>query len=582
MRMGKTGKNILTGILFVVLCALSVIGIWKTIYFSADIDESYALTMAVRIASGERLLLDMWELHQMSAVLYAPLVALYKGITGSMEGALVFMRFSGVVIQLLVSLFLYRTIRKDMPAWLSMVIAFACFNFTPKHIQSPEFSTLFYWAFLLLMLCLLRYLKTQRRRWIVFAAFSMSAVVLCYPTAVLVFVYVFLWLLAKKDQNGKKAAVLFAGVCAACGLAFVIAVMISGGGIGVFENISAVLMDESHEQDMGAHIAGHIKGLWEMLCIYLPVMVLCHVGRPVFGKKTKSDAVFTAVLLLFTGAYAWYQFHTIWEVNFMVFYPVILQLFVLEWYVYASFPKEETDRMYFEVALPLNLMCVIVILLSSNVLTEYTMSFFMPGVLLGVWQIYRIYLRQMQEVSEEENVQRAVRKRRFYATTALLLLVCIVAQLLVARVCLVRFTSTRKKNLFEPYYEVTHDVLKGVRLGDFDYIQYEAKSNLLKQYVEKDDCFLYVGADMFLYSQLDDVSIATGNTISTPAFGKQLMHYYEQHPERIPTVVFVDREYGADFSQVLETEPMKTFMETYFDMDGAVVEPAVTVYKRER
>lgn len=265
----------------------------------------------------------------------------------------------------------------------------------------------------------------------------------------------------------------------------------------------------------------------------------------------------------------------------MVFYPIILQVFVVEWYAYASFPKTEKDRMYFETVFPLTVIGVVAILLSSNVLTAYSMSYFMPGVLLGVWQIYRVYAAGAapDAVAEEDGKGKG---RRTYAWMAVLLLVCFTVQLFAARICLVRFTSTQKKNIFQPYYEVTHDVLRGVRLGDFDYVQYEAKSGLLHKYVEEGDNFLYVGADMFLYSQLAGAQIATGNTISTPAFGEQLMKYYETHPDKLPTVVFVDREYGADFSQVLLTEPMKTFMETYFDMDGAVTETAVTVYTRER
>ena len=151
MQKEKGRKNLITILLFVVLCILSAIGIWKTVYFSADIDESYALTMALRIASGERMIIDMWEPHQMSAALYAPLVFVYKGITGSMEGALIFMRICGLILQAAVSVFVYMTLKKDVPAWLSMVLAFSYFNFTPKHIASPEFSLLFYWAIMILM-----------------------------------------------------------------------------------------------------------------------------------------------------------------------------------------------------------------------------------------------------------------------------------------------------------------------------------------------------------------------------------------------------------------------------------------------
>lgn len=581
MQKGKGRNNLITVLLFVVLCVLSAIGIWKTIYFSADIDESYALTMAVRIASGERMILDMWEPHQMSAVLYAPLVFVYKGITGSMEGALIFMRICGLVIQAFVSLFFYRTVRKDMPTWLSLLLAFAYFNFTPKHIASPEFSLLFYWAFMILMLCVIRYVRSKQGRWMTAAGIAMSVIVLCYPTALLLFGYVVLWLWGKKEAFRKKAAGIFTVTCLVCGGLFVFYLVLQGGGFGVFTHVSAILMDESHNQNLASHMFAHMKGVWEMLRIVLALMVLCHVGRPVLDRKKKNAPLFLGILLLAMAVYALVQFHAVTDVNFMVFYPIILQVFAVEWYAYAAYPKKEKDRLYFDVALPFTIVSVIAILLSSNVLTAYSMSYFMPGVLLGVWQIYRVFA-DAEEFEGASEKRESCKRRCPYAWMAVVLLVCMMCQLMAARICLVRFTSTQKKNIFQPYYEVTHDVLKGVRLGDFDYIQYEAKSGLLDKYVEKDDAFLYIGADMFLYSQLNGTTISTGNAISTPAFGVQLMHYYQVHPDRIPTVVFVDREYGADFSQVLLNEPMKSFMETYFETDRAVMESAVTVYKRER
>ena len=90
-------NRVWVGILFAVCILLSLIGIWKSVYVSADIDESYAFTMAVRIAGGERMFIDLWEPHQMSAFLYAPLVWIYKSIAGNLDGALVFMRFMGVL-----------------------------------------------------------------------------------------------------------------------------------------------------------------------------------------------------------------------------------------------------------------------------------------------------------------------------------------------------------------------------------------------------------------------------------------------------------------------------------------------------
>lgn len=574
MQVKNNEKKFMTGLLFAVFAVLSVIGIWKTVYFSADIDESYALTMAVRIVSGDRMMLHMWEPHQMSAVLYAPLVACYKGVVGSMGGVLVFMRICGVFVQAGVSLFLYLTIRRYMPESLSMVLSFVYFNFTPKHIQSPEFSVLYYWAIMGLMLCMIRLAENGKIRWAFAAGISMSVIVLCYPTTVVLFLFVTVWMYARRKVFGNAAGV-FVATCAGCGILF-LAFLIARGGFDIFGQIPAILMDESHNQDMGAHIWMHLKGIWEILRIVLAFMVLCHVGRPVFGGKKKVDRFFFGILLLALTVYMIYQFHTIDGVNFLIVYPILLQVFVLEWYAYVTFSKTDRDKMWFEISCIPTTIGLVGILLSSNVITAYSVGYVMPGVILGAWQILRVY--EKEEEAEEEKKKGA----RTYMWTAVLLLVCLVVQIFAARICLVRFTSTQRRNLFQPYYEVTHDVLSGIRLGDFDYIQYETKSRLLDRYVKEGDMFLYVGTDMFLYSQLDGAGIATGNTISTPMFGEQLMKYYETYPDRIPTVVFVDREYGTDYSQAVLTEPMKAFIETYFDVSDAVKEPAVTVFTRER
>ncbi len=576
MQMKQSRKNIITCILLFVLCILSVAGIWKTVYYSADIDESYALTMAVRIISGDRMVIDMWEPHQMSAVLYAPLVACYKGITGSMEGALVFMRWCGVLIQAGISLFLYCTVRRQMPAQLAMILSFAYFNFTPKHIQSPEFSVLFYWGSMLLMLFLLRFGQDKRLRNIVAAGCCMSGIVLCYPATVFLFLYLAAWLFWKKE---KKAAGVLTLVCGLCGAVFVLWLVIAGSG-AVFENIPYILMDESHKQNLWQHIRANISELWDMLWIVFAFVVLCHVGRPVLGRKGKRDKMFFGLLMLCMAGYALFLFHTINDVNFMIFYPVIPGLLVVEWYAYASFPKDETDRLFFGISFPVGVIGVAAIMVSSNLTAQYSVSYLMPAVILGAWQIYRVYAVPACD-DELPAHPESSSGRSSCRVMAMVLLVCIMAQLFAVRIFLVRFTATQRKNILEPYYEVTHDVLKGIRLGEFDYIQYETKTRLLSKYVGEDDVLLYVGADMFLYSSLDSGGIGTGNTISTPSFGQQLIEYYEKHPERKPTVVFVDREYGADFSVLLTQEPLKTFMETEFDMSQAIVEQAVTVYQKQ-
>ena len=211
-------NRVWAGILFAVCILLSLIGIWKSVYVSADIDESYAFTMAVRIAGGERMFIDLWEPHQMSAFLYAPLVWIYKSIAGNLDGALVFMRFMGVLVQALLSVWCYCVLRRYQP-FLAGICAILYLNFTPKHIQSPEFTSIYYWMMMALILCTLSYMQHKKKRYLILSGLFMSMAVLCYPTAVLLFLYLQVLFFVYAKEN-RKESFLFALTCFLAGVGF--------------------------------------------------------------------------------------------------------------------------------------------------------------------------------------------------------------------------------------------------------------------------------------------------------------------------------------------------------------------------
>lgn len=556
-------NRVWAGILFAVCILLSLIGIWKSVYVSADIDESYAFTMAVRIAGGERMFIDLWEPHQMSAFLYAPLVWIYKSIAGNLDGALVFMRFAGAFVQALLSVWCYRVLRRYQP-FLAGICAILYLNFTPKHIQSPEFTSIYYWMMMALILCALSYMQHKKKRYLVLAGLFMSMAVLCYPTALVLFLYLQVLFFVCAKEN-RKESFLFALTCFLAGVCFLFYLCIRGGGITpVLQNIPNVLSDASHKQSLTAMCRDHLVHLGKMLYVTAGFIVLCQVGRPVLDQKKEHASVFMGILLLLQAVWMVVQFHTIQHVNFMIFYPIVCQLFVIGWYAYAAFDKTEEDRQLFYGGVLLSAVALLAVLTTSNLTAEYSVSFLLPGVLAGLLLIGKV-------------MGTGEKKQKAYLAYAVLL-AALLLQLFAARILLVRFTSTQRKNIFDTYVKTETGVLSGIYLGEFDAAQYEAKYAALQKYVGKDDRLLYVGCDMFLYSALQKGQIATGNTISTPAFSDQLMTYYRMYPEKIPTVLFVDREYGADFSVLLEEEPLKDFVENYFDTAAPVTDGPLTVY----
>ena len=66
-------------ILVVLILALSVLAAVSKIFVGYDTDEGYAVVLAYRIASGQRLLVDSWDVYQTSVILSALLLNLNPG-----------------------------------------------------------------------------------------------------------------------------------------------------------------------------------------------------------------------------------------------------------------------------------------------------------------------------------------------------------------------------------------------------------------------------------------------------------------------------------------------------------------------
>lgn len=79
----------------------TILGIVKTIFISSDIDEAYAVAQAYRLLKGDRLFLDMWEPHQLSAYLPAIFMKVYMLLTGTTDYIVIWLRIVGTLIQLL-------------------------------------------------------------------------------------------------------------------------------------------------------------------------------------------------------------------------------------------------------------------------------------------------------------------------------------------------------------------------------------------------------------------------------------------------------------------------------------------------
>ncbi len=149
-----------------VLFVLSALAAVKTIWISLDIDESYALAVAYRLATGERLFSDLWESHQLGGIVLAPFLWLYLKLAGTTTYLVIYSRVAGTLIHILTGIFLYKTAVNvgKISELFSALLFFLHVNFLPKWVQCPEFELQQYWFVLLIFLCFYRYYQGERKR----------------------------------------------------------------------------------------------------------------------------------------------------------------------------------------------------------------------------------------------------------------------------------------------------------------------------------------------------------------------------------------------------------------------------------
>lgn len=144
-------------ILKILLIVGSVLAAVKVILVDYTLDEEYQVVMAYRNLSGDTLFGTMWEPHQTSAFLCVWLMKGYVAMTGTITGVVIFLRICTTLIQLLLSLWLCRTLEHFLEKEYAFLLGLCYFNIVPKIIQIPEFSNLQVWFYTVIVLALMQY-----------------------------------------------------------------------------------------------------------------------------------------------------------------------------------------------------------------------------------------------------------------------------------------------------------------------------------------------------------------------------------------------------------------------------------------
>ncbi|MCH5344220.1 MAG: hypothetical protein J1E64_09285 [Acetatifactor sp.] len=559
-------KKIWCCLLFAALVAYTI----KNIFVGADVDEGYGIMAGYRLAAGDKLLLEMWEPHQTSAIFTALLIRPFLWLTGGNEFLNIYLRMMYFLVQGLIAVYLCRTLRSCLP-WMereiAVLLSMGFYLITPKCICIPEYSNLHIWFFTLLCIQLIRYYAPESLRrgkiyCLALAGIFLACDVLAYPSMALLFPVCVIFILWKHVQARWKEVFSFAAPCVLGAITFIAYLLSYMTPELILQILPYILGEESHQADVGAKLT-----IWVMDFGYMAVVLLIGgavswglliLWHRISRKETQADPK-ELYMFLFYLVQLVYQLYC-WFTNiYNAAYPqiVLVAICLMGIYCYFRSGRREKTGFYLILFTGINYFAV---LLMSNWGPANLNSYLIMGVIGGFLCWYRCY--------GVEN-----RGGHRLLTTACAVFVLINA---VAYSYFIIGDDAVNPSILD-VRGINHEgVRKGILTSYMTAYRYNVNQEIWEEAVPDGSTVLYVGQSQFYY-MLGDCTIASPNTISTPSYDESMLAYWELNPDRYPDVVAVESWFG-DIRIIAEDSFLAGWLETDFQASRIVDYPYITVY----
>ena len=517
-----------------IICILAVIAYTlKNLFIGADTDEGYGIMVGYRLAMGDRLLLDMWEPHQTSAIFTALFIGPFVRLTGGVNYLNLFLRVVFFPIQAGVSVFLYKTIRKTAPqvdVSIAALMGLLYYVTTPKSIFIPEYSNLHNWFFALMVLCMVRYLAGEGRlRYLVLAGIFMTCDVLAYPSMVLVFLCCMGFLLLRRSaRKGREV------------LAYLLPCVLSAGAMfgylltymspqTMLQMVGEILGEGSHQTSVAEKLLDWGESLGETLLILLAALLIAELIRWIVEKKMKKQLpellrvpgmlFFLIVFVIQIGFWLFSSFNAI--------YPQLLLMALSLEGIYIYLRRDRSETLFFRWIL-LVFVNYLAVLLLSNWGPAFLNTYLIMGAEAGL-AVLSCYWQ----------------KTGAYGKRALqILCLCLVLGNAFGYSYLILGSQEYHASVIRNVRGINREGLRAGILTDYmTAYRYNNNMEIWQEAVPDGSTVLYVGPSQF-YCILGEHTQASPDTICTLVYDEQLLDYWKLHPERYPDVVVFESSYG--------------------------------------
>ncbi len=532
------------------LAALTVLSFVKSLFISLDIDESYMAALSWRLVSGDRLFVDLWEPHQLSAWLGAVFLKLWYMLTGSVDYSILFLRFVSVLIHTGLGVILYRQLRKELAAPACMLILFLHLNFLPKWVQSTEFELMHYWFLLGVFLFLNQYFTSDRYRLWLTAGGGLCLVgsMTVYPTMIILYPFYAAGIYVLEGQfhqrHGKKA---LPGV-----LTFTLGSLIPGLALLAYifsymtlsEFLTAVrhISQDQHylEVSFTQRLLINIRDLLSMTrnyLIYILIAVLLTLFVCAFLKYHQKKSVswqgfwISVFLIAATELCVVQLYGCLFQDQNQFYFQARFAAIIFPAFCLAIRHHRQLGKWLYLCILPGIISFPAVIVMTDMGVNVTTAKMFIA--VLGSLIVYEEYA---EKILPEKTMQCLV--RGLQRTLSFFLL----AGFFICRLVLIRITGCGEFTVMAPLVRMESGAAEGIYVLTKTASVWNQNNQELEQYLEEGDQLLYIGAETLIYVR-SGITAASPSTISTPVFGEYFLEYYEEYPEKLPTVIVVDKTF---------------------------------------
>ena len=526
----------------------------KNLLVGADRDEGYGIVLAYRLAMGDRLLAEMWEPHQTSAVFTSLFIRPFLWFTGGVEFLDIYLRIVYFLIHGVVTYFVYSTFRtcifhgeKQNALWLALVF----FAVSPKCIYIPEYSNLHIWFFTLLCLSILWYSSAESplngRRWLLgVAGLALVCDVLAYPSMLILFplFLIYIW----KNANKKIDSLIFTAPCL-IGMVLFFGYILSYMTVDkIVQVIPYILSDGSHRVGFAQKILFWLSNFGEIALVLLfagmgaavLTLVYCRLKR-----KTKGKTAY--FLVFFFLALTAYQFYCWFTSEYKASYPLVIYDFILLGGIYCyqrdkmislrdkitslgnkNISHDDESNKACLYLIYVSIVGYFGVLLLSNWKPILLMPYLIVGVLGGL-NCLSSYLSKRVEA---------------WKGKVLPVLCAILVFGNVFGYCWLYIGGEWDHNSILTLGGINRTgVYKGILTSYMSAYRYNTNEEDWKEAVPANSTCLYIGRDQYYY-MFSDCRIAAASTISTPEYDENLLAYWELNPDRYPDVVVVECWFG--------------------------------------